>query len=131
MKPLKPKHFIKPTADDLELSEQTVDDIVSFYWSTLQKALSNLEGASVRVTNLGTFNIRERRIPRLKARYKKYLEGNEPESMTFNKHSAKKIAEFKLKRLEELEKELQEQKERKKEIKEKRKEYVSSKNLEK
>jgi nucleoid DNA-binding protein len=129
MNPKKPKEFVKPTADELELPEQLVEDIASFYWSSLAKSLNNIESASVRVTGLGTFNVRVKRIKKLQGRYNKYLDEAAPERMTFSKHSAKRIAEFKLGRLEEIEKHLEQERERREEVKQKRKEYVNSKNM--
>lgn len=131
MKPEKAKTFVKPTASKLDLSEVLVDDVVSFYWSTVQKALSNIDGASVTVANLGTFNVRFKRIRKLRARYNKYLTDDPVETMTFNKHSIKKLAEFKLERLEAMEKHFEEEKKRREETKQKRKQYVNTKSVEK
>jgi len=129
MTPKKAKSFVQPTANEVELSESLVDDIVSFYWSTVQKSLSNIEGASITVANLGTFNVRSKRIRKLQARYNKYLTDDPVETMTFNKHSIKKLAEFKLERLEEMEKHFIEETKRRQEVKQKRKDYVNSKTV--
>lgn len=131
MRPKKAKEFIKPTALDMGLQESLVEDVVSFYWSAVQKALSNIESASVTVASLGVFRVRVKKIKKLQARYTKYLENTDPESMTFNKHSVKKLAEFKLERLLAIEKELEEERKKKEEVKLKRAKYVADKNMEK
>jgi len=131
MRPKKAKEFIKPTALKMDLSESMVEDIVSFYWSAIQKALSNIESASVTVASLGIFKVRVKNIKKLQARYTKYLENTNIESMTFNKHSVKKLAEFKLERITIIEKELEEQRQKKEEVKLKRASYVANKGVEK
>ena len=132
MRPKKAKDLIKPTADLLELPEQLIEDVAGFYWQTLRKTLSNIDSASVRVTGLGTFNVRTKRIKKLQARYTKYLEEpGELERMTFNKHSIKKTAEFKLARLEVIKKDLEDERIRREAVKLKRKNYVNSKSMEK
>lgn len=132
MKPKRPRDLIKPTANQLNMSQQLVEDVISYYWATLQKALSNIESASVRVTGLGTFKVRYKNIDSVKRKYENYLnELDKLDKMTFNKHSLKKLSEFKLNRLEQIQKEIKSEYKRKDEIKKKRKDYVNSKNLEK
>jgi nucleoid DNA-binding protein len=131
MRPKKAKEFIKPTALNMNLSESMVEDVISFYWSAIQKALSNIESASVTVAGLGIFKVRVKKIKKLQARYTKYLENTDPESMTFNKHSVKKLAEFKLERLSIIEKDLEKERKKKEEVKLKRAEYVANKTMEK
>jgi len=131
MRPKKAKEFIKPTALQMDLSESMIEDIVSFYWSAIQKALSNIESASVTVASLGIFKVRVKNIKKLQARYTKYLENTNIESMTFNKHSVKKLAEFKLERITIIEKELEEQRQKKEKVKLKRANYVANKAVEK
>jgi len=131
MRPKKAKEFIKPTALNMNLSESMVEDVISFYWSAIQKALSNIESASVTVAGLGIFKVRVKKIKKLQARYTKYLENTDLESMTFNKHSVKKLAEFKLERLSIIEKDLEKERKKKEEVKLKRAEYVTNKTMEK
>lgn len=131
MRPKKAKEFVKPTAHDLDLPESLVDDVVSFYWSYMQKTLSNLESVSVLVSGLGTFKVRKTKIARLQAKYNQHLKYADMGDMTFNKHSIIKNAEFKLERLKALEKEFEEELKKKEEIRKKREAYVNSKNLEK
>ena len=131
MNPKKPKDFIKPTAESLEESEALVDDVVGFYWSTVRRALSELEGPSITVTNLGTFKVRYKRIPVLEQRYQMYLDNLEVDHMTFNKHTLQNISKEKLESLARVRKQMEEEYQRKQEKKEERKKYIDEKNMEK
>lgn len=62
MNPIKRKSLIEKTAEDLDLPVQTVDEIVSFYYKTVQKKLSAAEHHSVNVPNLGTFVIKRKAL---------------------------------------------------------------------
>jgi len=131
MTPKKPKAFIKPTAEALNQPEALVDDIVSFYWSTVRKALSELESPSLTITNLGTFKVRYNQIPKLEKKYQNYLDGLIPEKMTFNKHTLQNVSRVKLDNLALIREKMEEEHERKKQVRTKRKEYVHNKSLEK
>ena len=130
MSPKKPKEFIKPTAESLGVSESYVDDVISFYWSSVRKALSDMEGPSITVANLGTFRARYKKIPNLERKYQHYLDNMSLESMTFNKHTIQKLAQEKLEGLKRIQEQMEEDYQRKLETREKRKEYVTNKNLE-
>jgi hypothetical protein len=130
MSPKKPKDFIKPTAESLEVSESIVDDVVSFYWSSVRKALSDMEGPSITVANLGTFKARYKKIPALEKKYQHYLNNMSLESMTFNKHTVQKLAQTKLEGLKRIQEQMEEDYQRKLETREKRKNYVTNQDLE-
>ena len=130
MNPKKPKEFIKPTAETLNVSETLVDDVVGFYWSAVRKALSDIEGPSVAVTNLGTFKVRYNKIPLLEKRYQNYLDNLESENMTFNKHTLQNISKTKLDSLKEVKEQMEAEYQRKQEVRTKRREYVNKKSLE-
>lgn len=130
MTPKKPKEFIKPTAEELELKESLVDDVVSFYWNAVRKALSSLESPSITVTNLGTFKVRYNKIEKLKQKYQNYLDNLNFEEITFNQHTILNISKSKIANLESIKLQMEEERQRKLEIKQKRKEYVSNKNME-
>ena len=134
MNPKKPKDFIKPTAETLDLSESIVGDVIDFYWSNVRKALSDIEGPFITVTNLGTFKVRYNKISQIEQKYQNYLNNiNDTtlESMTFNKHAIQKLSNMKLERLQKVKQELEEEYSRKAEVKLKREAYVTNKNLEK
>lgn len=58
MKPRKSKDFIPIVAEELNLSQQMVSDVTSFYWQEIRKSLSSLKHARIHVTNLGDFTIK-------------------------------------------------------------------------
>ena len=62
MKPKKSKEIIPIVAESLNISEQMVSDVTSFYWSEIRKSLSSLKHARVHVTNLGDFTIKHWKI---------------------------------------------------------------------
>tara|TARA_R110000868_G_scaffold91276_2_gene253178 strand:+ start:313 stop:717 length:405 start_codon:yes stop_codon:yes gene_type:complete len=134
MNPKKPKDFIKPTAETLELSESVVGDVIDFYWSSVRKALSDIEGSSITVTNLGTFKVRYNKISHLESKYQHYLDNLDKilmEKMTFNKHALQNLSKMKLEKLQKVRRELEKERERKIQTRSKRKTYVINKDLEK
>ena len=58
MKTRKSKDFIPIVAEELNLSQQMVSDVTSFYWQEIRKSLSSLKHARIHVTNLGDFTIK-------------------------------------------------------------------------
>lgn len=62
MNPIKRKTIVEKTAIDLDLPVQTIDEIVSFYYKTLQKKLSAAKHHSIAVPNLGTFVIKRKAL---------------------------------------------------------------------
>lgn len=114
MLPKNSKHYIIPTADDLELNSQLVEDVVSFYYSTLRKALGNFECYNVQVENLGSFTIKKQKIPGRIKKYEKHLSVLKTE--TFNQMAIKKEIEEKLNQLLKLKEMLDEEKKRRQEF---------------
>lgn len=130
MTPKKPKEFIQPTAEDLGLSDSLVDDVTSFYWSAVRKALSEMKGPLIKVVNIGTFKARYKRIPLIEKKYHHYLANLESDKMTFNKHTLQNQSKLKLEALSRIRKQMEDEFERKAEVRTKRKEYVNNKALE-
>ncbi len=62
MNPIKRKTIVEKTANDLGLPVQIVDEIISFYYKTVQKKLSNAKHHSIAVPNLGTFVIKRKSL---------------------------------------------------------------------
>lgn len=58
MKPRKSKDLIPIVAEELNLSQQMVSDVTSFYWQEIRKSLSSLKHSRIHVTNLGDFTIK-------------------------------------------------------------------------
>jgi nucleoid DNA-binding protein len=64
LKPTKGNSLIKKTADDLNLSEEMVKDIVDFYYSTVAKKLESLKYPTLYLHGLGTLRLSMRKLKR-------------------------------------------------------------------
>ena len=62
MNPKKAKIYIGEVAEELGIKEELVESFVGFYYDTLRQTLSDLVYPNVYVNNLGTFNIRKRKL---------------------------------------------------------------------
>lgn len=114
MLPKSSKHFIHPVSEKLNAEQQLVEDVVSFYYSTLRKALSNLDCHFIQVENLGLFKAKANELPKLVHKYEKHLSVLKPE--TFNQMAIKKDVEIKLERVRNLQSIIDQDKERRKEF---------------
>lgn len=83
MNPLKRKDISKITAESLGLEHHIVDDVVSFFYKTVQKKLSSVEHQYVNVPNMGTFVLKKQRIENKLEKYNTFLSKiDAAESMT-------------------------------------------------
>lgn len=73
MQPKNSKHYILPTAEQLELDPQLVEDVVSFYYAQLRKALVDLKYHNIAVEELGIFKVAAGKLPKLIAKYTAHL----------------------------------------------------------
>ena len=64
MKPTKGKDLIKKTSVDLDLSEELVNDVVNFYYSTVAKKLESLEYPTLYLHGLGTLRLSMKKLKR-------------------------------------------------------------------
>ena len=110
MLPKNSKHYIVPTAEDLDISSTLVEDAVGFYYSTLRKTLGELKCPIIQVEELGSFNSKAKELPKLVAKYTKHLSVLKPE--TFNQMSTKKNVETKLEEVLSLQKKMTDEKKR-------------------
>ena len=74
MNPTKRKEISKITAESLGLDHLTVDDVVAFFYRTVQKKLSSMEHHSVNVPNMGTFVLKKQRVEKKIEKYNAFLE---------------------------------------------------------
>lgn len=114
MLPKNSKHYIIPTSLDLDLNSELVEDVISFYYMSLRKTLSNLECHNIQVESLGVFKVKQKELPKLVYKYEKHLSVLKPE--TFNQMAIKKEIEEKLESVKNLRKLLNDEKIRKKEF---------------
>lgn len=114
MLPKNSKHYIIPTAEDLTLDSQLVEDVVSFYYLSLRKALSSFACYNIQVENIGSFTVKKQKVPGLIKKYEKHLSVLKTE--TFNQMAIKKEVEIKLQEVLKLKEMLDEEKQRRKEF---------------
>ena len=69
MLPKKAKDFKKPTAEELGLSEDQVNDFINFYWERVRKYMSELEHGAIQIPNLGIFKVKHWRITETVAKH--------------------------------------------------------------
>lgn len=74
MRPIKRKQISEKVAERLNLSAETVDEIVSCYYNNVQKKLSRLINTQLTVDGLGTFFIKRHKLEEKLRIYKKSLE---------------------------------------------------------
>jgi nucleoid DNA-binding protein len=111
MLPKNSKHFIKPTADELDCSPELVDDAVSFFYSELRKNLIDMTGPNIQIENLGSFKTKPNELPKLIVKYQTHLDVLKPE--TFNQMKLQKDLETKLEKVLGLQKQINSEKFRK------------------
>lgn len=133
MNPKKVKLITKKTSEELNISESTVDDVISFYWNQVRNEIVNVNSISIRINSLGTFHIKNWKLKSVIEKYEKTiksLDKYENKYMTFQRHAILANTKDRLKKLKELESQFEEEEIRKKQTKEKREEYINNKNLE-
>ena len=128
MLPKSSKHFEQPTSEKLGLPLTLVEDVISFYYTELRKALTNLESHNIQVESLGLFKIKRTELPKLKSKYENHLSVIKPE--TFNQMAIKKDVEDKLDKVVKAQEMIQADIDRKKEFYKNKKDGLH-KNLEK
>ena len=104
MNPKKPSKLYKPLAEELNISEDLVEDIIQFYYKTLRLKLSNLEVPRINVEGLGHFVIKPVSVRNAITRYSKVLDTHD--TSTYNAYFHKKMIETKLSSLIEIEKKI-------------------------
>jgi hypothetical protein len=122
MLPKSSKHYIQPTAEKLGVDAQLVQDVIDFYYSKVRKNLSNLTLHSIRLDNLGTFNVKQKELPKLSKKYTKHLSVLNTD--TFQQMQIRKDTEEKLTKVLRLQAILREERKRKDEQKILRNEYI-------
>lgn len=118
MIPKKAKDLIKPTAEITGSNEELIEDIVTFYWSEVRKALVNGISNNICVEGLGTFTARSDQLQALTEKYEKQLLTIEP--VTFRKCEIRREIERKLSILHNIKDLISKEREKKEQVKQKR-----------
>lgn len=114
MLPKNSKHFIQPTADELDCDADLVGDVVSFFYKDVRKNLVEMSSPNIQVENLGSFKAKKNELPKLVAKYTKHLDVLKPE--TFNQVTLQKNIQTKLEKVLGLQKQIDDEKLRKAEF---------------
>lgn len=92
LNPKKGKDISKKTAKILDLDEELVEDVISFFWSELHRSLTDLEHPRIEIPNFGTFKIKPWMLEHTLDKYKRQLAKGAP--TTFNRMQRYKGIEF-------------------------------------
>ena len=103
-------------ADELEVSEELIADVVDFYWKELKKELEVPTHISVTIEDFGTFEARKKQVDYLIKKYERVIRHMKP--TTYNKHALMSINVSKLENLKGIFKMCEEQEIKKKQIRE-------------
>ena len=129
MIPKKYNILYKPVAEELNISETLVEDVISFYYKEVRFHLSSLSHPRINVDGLGQFVAKsffiEKTIPRLTNKLMIH------DTSTFNAYFSKKQSELKLESLIALKLKIDEEFNRKIEFKKIKNEGFIKNNLEK
>jgi hypothetical protein len=129
MIPKKSSILYKPVAEELNISETLVEDLISFYYKEVRFHLSSLSHPRINVDGLGQFVAKsffiEKTIPRLTNKLMIH------DTSTFNAYFSKKQSELKLESLIALKLKIDEEADRKTKFKKIKNEGFIKNNLEK
>jgi hypothetical protein len=71
--PKKASEFYKQTAEECEVSEKLVEDLISFYWKEIRRIMVNCEATNVIVAGLGTFKSKPWKIKEILEKHQNIL----------------------------------------------------------
>jgi nucleoid DNA-binding protein len=77
LNPAKRKEISQKIAEKLNLSFEIVDEIITCYFKSIQKKMSNLEHSRLAIDGLGTFYVKKNRLLAKLENYKAALERTE------------------------------------------------------
>jgi hypothetical protein len=76
LQPIKAKSLLSDVASEINLSEDLIKDVTSYYWQEVRKALSGLKHQRIHITNLGDFTIKHWKIDEKIDMLEKWEENN-------------------------------------------------------
>jgi len=62
MRPYKSNQLYKKVAEDLDLSESLVDNVINFFYTELRNEVGELNHLRIKIPDLGTFTVRENHL---------------------------------------------------------------------
>jgi len=123
MIPKKANELYKSVAEDLNIEESLVEDLVDFMYKNLRKNLSNLTHPRINLDGLGQFVVKTKAVNKSIERITTNLLNHD--TYTFSAYFNKKTLESKLASLIKLEAEIKQQKLKKDQFKKKKDETKS------
>ena len=118
MNPKKSKDFVSDVAKELDLHEDLVKEVVSFFWSKIRSNLGDLKHHTITVPNLGTFKIRRNKMNEVAEKSEQIIQHTDPKE--FKQYAAHTHASNRLQKINRLKSLLDEEYSRKLEIKKER-----------
>jgi nucleoid DNA-binding protein len=109
MIPKKPKLLYKQLAEESDLNEVLVDNLITFYYKEVRKQLSSLNHPSVNIEGLGKFYVKSKTVDSQILKYQRQLAKTDGYSIT--SYHNKIWLESKLVELEKMKTLLQQKKE--------------------
>lgn len=106
------------TSSELNLPEELIDDLTSFYWKRVRKAIVEMEYHAISVDGLGTFKVKSWKLQEALEKYTRYTES--VDTKTFNILTVKKEVNLRIERIKNLMLLFEKESEKKKLVKEKR-----------
>jgi hypothetical protein len=97
MIPKKPKVITNQVAEELNIDQALVDDLIDFYYKDIRTALSNLEHLRINLPGLGQFQMRKPNVLKLIKKYESIVKKFSTD--TFTSYHNKKQAQEKLEAL--------------------------------
>lgn len=126
MIPKKPQELIKPTAEATGVSTDLVQDISSFYWGEVRKALVDMKAHNIYVESIGTFRVKGWKLAETEERYKtmieRYQERQNAGPVTFQRFSIMKDLQLRMERVQNLRRLIEQDEIKKQQVKNKRNE---------
>ena len=104
MIPKKSRTLYNELSEDMNLSEELIQDIIEFYYTEVRSNLTELKHPRINIDGLGQFAIRPYAVRKALPRYKKILETHD--TSTFSAYYNKKMLEEKIVALTKIEKEI-------------------------
>lgn len=89
MRPTKGKELIKKTAQDLNISEEVVADVVNFYYKCVRAKIESLEHPTIFLHGPGTLRLSKRKL-------KRDIEGLQKLLASNNQEDFKKVVKYNL-----------------------------------
>ena len=108
MKPKKPNNLYSEVADELNIPESMVNDIVSFYWLQVRRTMENLEDPYIDVENLGVFYVKPKSLEMETIKNETYVKQTNPNNL--KKFEFYNTAQNKLKKFAGLKQKIAEEK---------------------